>query len=125
MRAEYAGQAVWWYGAMLLLAECFHAPPTFCRKVVNSMFDNLALVIGYLVLLAGGIYLVVVVGVVVNARAMFRQLGIRRFLMLSTYMGTWVWMFYGLAHSDRYSLLEIILPPLLGTAALIVSLTRR
>ena len=87
------------------------------------MPDSLALMIGYLVLGAGGLYLVA--RLFSNSAAMLRYLGVWGSIMLGVHFVGWGATLYALADSERYSSLEVILPGIVSTAVYAAWLTCR
>lgn len=84
------------------------------------MFDNLAIVIGYLALFGVGIYFArYVISIVFPG--MLQAWGIRGLLMMGFFLSGWAWVFYSMSH--RYSSLEVVLPALVTTAIYIAWLS--
>lgn len=78
------------------------------------MLDNLAMGIGWLVLLVGGLYVFYLIAR--SVPAMCRAWGFRGMLMMGIFFSGWGCTLYAFAHSDQYSTLVVMLPAFVTTA---------
>jgi hypothetical protein len=89
------------------------------------ILDNLAVVIGYIVLGAASLFLArYFISFVIPG--MFQTFGIQGFFMMGVFFLGWGIMLYLLANTDKYSYssIEVVMPPVVSTLIYLVWLAR-